>query len=204
MNGMPQVLKTLKINPRRVVFFVTVSVFVVGLVSTSIIITVDLSLSQRQALTYAMKELDSRSLSHANDTTVISSPTYAWILRYVYHYNNTLGDFRDVIFTPVTTQDWLLIADEHFRAEMMLEPKLAELYDQREAVMLFNSYPLAGMERVSYPYTNFLMNVEGCDVEIAVRQAAEMNVTNGIGSITDSSRCIVPLKMLLEEYSLNE
>jgi hypothetical protein len=204
VQGMPRLLESIKMHNQKIVFSTVAAIFVAGLLTTSLVISTDVSLAQRQGLLYSIAILENENeLYHQNDTTIIASPTYSWVLRYIQHHNNTLGEFRDVIFEPIKTQNWLLIADEHFRSEMMFEPKLRELYEQRNTLQLFNSYPLAGRDQMTYPETNLLMNVEGCDVEIAVKNTRQLDT--GPDSPSDSamgSRCNLALASLIDKYSI--
>jgi len=137
------------------------SIATFGFAFTTTIIFTDVSLSQRQIVSYVVSYLDSRNDN--DQITVISSPTYSWIFKYVYKVDNTLDDYHDVISFPLGTPKWILVADYHFRKDMQAETKLQELYYQGEEIETLNSYP---DEMTTYPYTNLLLTKEGEDVEV--------------------------------------
>lgn len=161
LKGIPRLVLSSKMS-RIVTFSAITCIAVLGLLFTTILMSADVSLSQRQSLSYVMSYLDNRG--DKNKITVISSPTYSWIFKYVYKVNNTLDDYRDVIFFPIKTPEWILVADYHFKTEMQVETKLQELYDKGRGLASFNSYPEA--EELSYPHTSLIMTKEGSNIEL--------------------------------------
>lgn len=182
VKGLPQLLASIRMLSAKITPITIFSVSILGLCFTTIVVSLDVSMSQRQALSFAISYIEDNKSGNMNKITIISSPVYSWIFKYVYRADNSLNDFRDVIFDPIRTPEWLLIADQHFRSEMQVEPKLLQLYGQREIITVLNSYPLSGLESVSYPYTNLLPTMEGCNVEIATKGHDQETLSQDTGS----------------------
>jgi hypothetical protein len=205
VDGLPRLLERIKVHNKKI-FFVTIAlVCFLGLVFTTIVISTDVSLAQRQTISYTISHLERNNFNGRvdDDILIISSPSYSWIFKYVYRANNTLSDFRDAIYYPIETQDWLLIVDPHYREDMGLEPKLQTLYDEKRVVTTFNSYPLLGVDRVSYPYTNLIMTAEGCEIEINTRRTdrddANSNDDDVISGATNTPRCYLVVERWLND-----
>jgi len=161
LDGIPRLFSSVK-TARMLTSLAVVSIAVVGLAFTTTIISADVSLSQRQMASFVLSYLDDRD--DTKQFTIISSPTYSWALKYVYR-ENALDDYRDVLFFPVKTPEWILVADYHFKTEMKVEPKLQAFYDAGKDIASFNSYPNEE-ETASYPYTNMIMTREGQDIQL--------------------------------------
>lgn len=156
---------------RILVSVITWSVLLFGLTTTIAIITNDISLSQRQAAVYVVSYLADHD---ETDMTVISSPTYSWMFKYIFKADNVLVDFRDVIFYPIATQNWILVVDPHYKKDMETEPSLKALYDQGRITATFSN-DLLDINTIQYPYTNFMVTQEGEQIEILI-----MSTSSGI------------------------
>jgi hypothetical protein len=82
---------------------------VFGLASTTILVTSDLSLAQFQAAAFVSHDIQST----ANATTVISSPVYSWIFKYILDRDHVFAHVRDSS-QPLQTNQILLVADSTF------------------------------------------------------------------------------------------
>jgi hypothetical protein len=80
-----------------------------GFTSTTVLITSNLSLAQYQAAAFVSQEINYGKY----DPTVISSPIYLWIIRYVFDNDNVFAHIRDSS-QPIQTKEILLITDSTF------------------------------------------------------------------------------------------
>jgi hypothetical protein len=204
VDGLPRLLERIKVHNKKISFITIAMVSFLGLVFTTIVISTDVSLAQRQTISYTISHLERNNFNGTadDDLLIISNPSYSWIFKYVYRANNTLSDFRDAINYPIETQDWILIVDPHFREDMIFEPKLQELYDERQVVTTFNSYPLLGFDQVSYPYTNLIMTAGGCEIEITTRRTDRDDANSNddvTSSTTNTPRCYLIVERWLND-----
>ena len=205
VEGLPRLLESIKVFNRKISYVIISVACILGLIFTTIIISTDVSLAQRQTISYSISFLENNSFNKTDDdVTIISNPSYSWVFKYVYRANNTLSDFRDAIYYPIETQDWLLIADHHYKAEMLIEPKLQELYDDTQVVTTFNSYPLSGVDRVSYPYTNLILTAGGCEIEITTKRtdgddSNSNDYDDVVSDATNTPRCYLVVERWLND-----
>jgi hypothetical protein len=104
----------LRISKSRMVglvpYIAICAVFIFGLVSTMILITSNLSLAQYQAATFVSQEIHNSKYN----PTVISSPIYSWIFKYVLDKDHVFAHIRDSS-QPIQTKQILLITDSTFQ-----------------------------------------------------------------------------------------
>lgn len=132
-----------------------------GLVSTSLLITADVTSAQFEAAAFAASYAD-------DETTVAANPVYAWLFVYVFDREHAFSDYRDLLFHPVETEKLLLVSDNHFLENIGAGEQLQDAYDSTTSVAVFKG----NVDRYnfnSYPYTNMLANYEGERVEIRAR-----------------------------------
>ncbi|MEW6603071.1 MAG: glycosyltransferase family 39 protein [Thermoproteota archaeon] len=161
--GLPKILTQIKL-PRILSPLAVLSILVFGLASTILVISTDVSISQRQALAYTLEILKHQNLDE-EQTTAISNPSHAWILKYIYHLGGGLDDYRDVIFYPIKTDDWILIADGHFRIDMQGEPMLADIYSRSKLITTFSNHAPQEGEFAAYPFTSLLLTTDASNIE---------------------------------------
>lgn len=132
------------------------AVTVFGLACTLVIVTIDMTSAQYEAAAFLASRV-------ATDTTVAASPTYSWILTYVFRNENGFTDYRDLIFNDVETDNLLLAADSHFMSNKDSEEKLKDAYNNTHPIATFENpreYPIV------YPFSSLILNGEGSRVEI--------------------------------------
>lgn len=132
-----------------------------GLVSTTMLITTNVTSTQYQAAAFVAGYAD-------DETTVAANPIYAWILFYVFDKQHSFLDYRDLLFLPVETEKLVLVSDNHFQSNIGAGQQLQDAYDSTETVAVFEGN-ISQYNLSSYPYTNLLANYEGDRIEIRVR-----------------------------------
>ncbi|MDE1863056.1 MAG: glycosyltransferase family 39 protein [Thaumarchaeota archaeon] len=135
----------------------------VGLASTLLVITTDMSHTQYEAASYILRNVKAGD----NGTTVLASPVYTWIFNYVFHMQNVPEDYSMVLFHPVTTSHVVLISDLHFRTDTRRGGQISQYNSSRTVASfdLYNPY-----DTRYYPYTNLNENWGGMDIKIKERQ----------------------------------
>ena len=131
-----------------------VSIF--GLVSTTILVTSNLALAQYQAAAFVSQEIHNGKYN----PTVISSPIYSWIFKYVLDKDHVFAHIRDSS-QPIQTKQILLIADATFHHVLS---KVGEDKKQIQLIKTIynnNTYPIASFrdtviayDTKNYPYIN--------------------------------------------------
>lgn len=168
---------TLRIKRNIPISTITISVICLfGLISSTILISTDLSYVQFAAVAYTSNALfpsneghinkDDSSMtltqgSHDNQTnqiTVISSPIFSWVYKYVFDHNYTFSHVRDT--QPVKTQKLILVVDSTYKHVVrgsegenatQLE-RLKNIFNNTEIVALFKD-DIANYNRKYYPFT---------------------------------------------------
>ncbi len=143
--------KVLRVMPHIAATAVTIF----GLVNTTIIITSDLSSSQYQAAAFVTQDVK----NSAYNTTIISSPPYSWIFRYVLDRDHDFSHIRDSS-QPVQTDQILLIADSTY-FHVLGNPgedkrhieMIKSIYEHTSPIASFRDSGIS-YDRGKYPYTN--------------------------------------------------
>lgn len=149
---------------RMAIPFATVAAIAVfGIVSTSLLITADLTSAQFAALAYASAYLNENG--SGRDVTTLASPVYSWVLRDVYGYENVWRDYSLVLFQRIRTEDTLLVADGHFMIDTSRGPQLQAAYDRTSNLQMFEGSVGKYDGRV-YPYGSMNFNREGQKIEV--------------------------------------
>ncbi len=131
---------------------------VFGLASTMLIINTDMTSDQFQAVSFVLQHVQD------NDTTILASPNYSWILSDVFHKQNVFADYGQALFQPITTPKFMLIADQHYvMVEMNGEKQLELLYNDSKTIATFAN---KGYDTSLYPYTNLGVNYEENPIEV--------------------------------------
>jgi hypothetical protein len=160
----PVVFRSTK-HARAAAPVIIISILITGFAFTMIIISVDVGAAQRNAALYVLSYVTSQNRDE--QLAVISSPIYSWIFKYAYGIDNALDDYRDVIYFPVDSPDWILVADLHYRFEMTSEPILQRYYNESRMIETFDNYP--SYDRLPlYPKSNFVMTQEGEEIQIRI------------------------------------
>jgi 4-amino-4-deoxy-L-arabinose transferase-like glycosyltransferase len=147
-------------------FIIISSIGIFGLVSTTMLITKNVS-SQFQAAAFVARYLADSSAG-SKDTTIVSSPVYSWIFNYV--YNKTaygFSDFMDLRFLPIKTEKILLISDQHFISDLRSSKQLQTIYSNTTTIAVFRG-GVINFNNYKYPYASMNLNYEGSEVEVRV------------------------------------
>jgi hypothetical protein len=131
-----------------------------GLVSSTMLITTDLTSAQFEAAAFVAGYAD-------NNTTIAASPVYSWIFIYVFDIEHSFLDYRDLLFYPVETDKLLLVSDHHFQSNLGAGEQLEDAYNNTENVAVFKGNVVT-YDLGKYPYTNMLSNYEGDEIEVRI------------------------------------
>jgi hypothetical protein len=135
---------------------------VFGLVSTILIISVNVTASEFQTASFVLQKLDD------NDTTVLASPIYSWVLNYVFHKENIPNDYSSILFYPIKTGKVLLVADPHFLIDLGRGKELQQIYNDSKTIAIFDE-DLTKYDMTLYPYSSLKMNLDGEHVEVKMK-----------------------------------
>ncbi len=137
---------------------IIVSILVFGFSSTLLIITNDVSYNQFEALSYVIENQQEQS-------TILASPVYSWILYDVFNIENVPLDYSMALFYPIETPNITVIADPHFMLDQNRGGELVKAYNTTESVKFFEGKASEFDTRI-YPYTNMKVNQEGFYIDI--------------------------------------
>lgn len=166
----------------QIFYFIIISgIAVFGLVSTTLLITTNVS-SQYEAAAFVVQYVQN---NNNEEIRVISSPVYSWIFNYIYHQPKVYADYRDLFFCPIQNEKVLLIYDDHFKSNIGSGEQLQFVYDNTEPIKSFESGVL-DYDHAKYPFGNLYVNHEGSQIEIRVSNSEiQTSVAN-----TASSMCL--------------
>jgi hypothetical protein len=133
-----------------------------GLASTLLVISVNVTNTQFQTESFVLQNV------HDNDTTVLASPVYTWILHYVFHKENIPNDYSFILFNTIHTGKILLVADPHFLIDLNRGKQLQTLYNDSKTMTTFDE-DLSSYDLSSYPYSNIKMNLDGTHIEVKIK-----------------------------------
>jgi hypothetical protein len=140
----------------RLFLYMAISaLYIFALVSTTILITSDLSLAQIQAAAFVTQDIQSTTI----DTTIISSPIYSWIFKYIFDRDHVFAHIRDSS-QPLQTKQILLIVDATFHHVLSNEGEDTKQVELIKTIQN-NTYPIASARDTVirydmnvYPYTS--------------------------------------------------
>jgi len=145
-----------RVKLKQLQYLVIASIVVFGLVSTTLLITTNVTSGQFKAIAYILTIAD-------KDTTIIANPVYAWPYKFVFHLPYALNDYRDVLYSPVPSDHVVLVSDAHLRGSIN-EPRIGEVYNRTSNVRTF--YGDAENYGSRYPYTSMPLNYQGNLIDI--------------------------------------
>jgi 4-amino-4-deoxy-L-arabinose transferase-like glycosyltransferase len=145
---------------------IIVAIVLFGIVSTTILVSTNLSYIQLQTASYISKETSPKAFATNDDkdsndnqqVTVITGPIYSWIYKYVYSNEATFSNIRDT--QPIHTDKIILLVDSLYkrlttRSEAENQSQLIRLgsiYNNTELAALFEKLP-ANYSKKIYPFT---------------------------------------------------
>ena len=125
--------------------------------------------AQFQAAAFIFKYLQENDDDNNNnsDLTLISSPVYSWIFRYIFNRQHVFSDYRDLLYLPVDTKKILLIADPHFKSNFGSGVELRDIYENTTVIKNFKG-DVFNYDLHKYPYTSMVKSYEGSIIEIRI------------------------------------
>lgn len=135
-----------------------------GFVSTTLLITTNVSSSQFEATAFVLQYL-----KDGDDTTTLASPVYSWIFRDVFKKENVLLDYSIILFEPIKTEKILLMSDQHFQIDIARGKQLQDVYNVTRTIKTFES-DVINYDLSKYPYTSLGVNYEGSHIEIRINK----------------------------------
>jgi hypothetical protein len=161
--------KTKKITLNAFSIAVLSSIIAFGLISTSLLITTDVTSAQLESAAYAASYLERGGGEGSGNLTVISNPVYSWIFKYVFDEDHILSDYRDTLYLhlDISRNGILLIDDPRFKLDMGIENNqlLQELQRNASTIATFKG-KVTNFDLGLYPYTSIIENYEGSEVTI--------------------------------------
>ncbi len=130
-----------------------------GLISTTLLITSNVTSAQYEAAAFLVNK-------STNGTTIAASPTYSWLLIYVFHKEHVLGDYRDLLFHSIATKNLILVADKDFLYNINAGKQLADAYNSTKPTAIFGQKLYNYDTDSYYPYTSMNVNYGGLNIEI--------------------------------------
>jgi hypothetical protein len=153
---------------------IILAIVMFGITSTIMLISTDLTYIQLKTASYIANAVisdDGRlpgakqggsllNISNHSDEqlTVITSPIYSWVYKYVLDHENTFSHLRDT--RPIITENVILLVDSTynrlvFRSEAENQTqvtRLNDIYNDTEVSALFGKLP-ANYSKKNYPFT---------------------------------------------------
>jgi hypothetical protein len=138
-------------------FAVISGIGIFGLISTIMLITTNFFLSEFEVAAFTARDVQDNA-NQNNDITIISSPIYSWLFKYVFGDDHALHT-RDT--SPIQTKKVLLITDTEYRyvlSKTEVEDKnqiqrLQKIYNNTDTIATFLDAGINYSYR-KYPYTN--------------------------------------------------
>jgi hypothetical protein len=158
IEGMSNIISNKKKVHRLLLSSATITAIgIFGLISTIMLITTNFFLSEFEVAAFAVRDVQDNA-SQNNDITIISSPIYLWLFKYVFGDDHTLHT-RDT--SPIQTKKVLLITDTEYRyvlSKTEVEDKnqiqrLQKIYNNTDTIATFLDAGINYSYR-KYPYTN--------------------------------------------------
>jgi hypothetical protein len=165
------IVQRIKTEYRKQVAVIAIaSITVFGLLSTTLLIVTNVTSAQMESATYVANYVENGN----HDPVVISNPVYSWIFRYVFHDQNAISDYRDLLYTTVNEDKSgvLIIDDPRFRLDIGKENSqlLHELYGNTTSIAVFKGN-VTNYDLGLYPYTSMIENYEGSELGIRVSKS---------------------------------
>lgn len=143
-----------------------------GFVASFLLISMDVSVAQYNAIGLSTYDIKKNSSEEEGEVTVVSSPVYSWIFKYIFDSKHVLSHVRDSS-QPVHTDKVLLIADSTFnhiisKGEEDLDhiELLERLQNNTNVIATFREYAFP-YDSKKYPYTSLReANIGGGEIII--------------------------------------
>jgi hypothetical protein len=134
---------------------------VFGLIFTSMLISTTVSSAQLEGIAFVANQTTSHKIGGiqgSDEITIISSPIYSWIFKYIFENKNVFSHIRDT--RPITTSKILLVVDSTYKHVISKSEgenetqvqRLANIFDETSVRALFKDTS-QDYDKSSYPYT---------------------------------------------------
>ena len=165
-------VKTRNLVRRLSYTMVPAGLLLFGLVASYLLISMDVSVAQYNAIGLSTYDIKKNSNEEEGEVTVVSSPVYSWIFKYILNGNHVFSHVRDSS-QPIQTDKVLLIADSTFNhiiskgAEDLDQIELLErLQNNTNVIATFREYAFP-FDSKKYPYTSLReANIGGGEIII--------------------------------------
>ena len=157
------VTSVLKLENRRqmIPWGLAIAVVTFGLVSTSMLITTNITSGQFQIVHFALLYLED-NVNENESLMVVSNPIYSWIFKYVYDIGNVLNEVNDFDYEPVKTKMILFIWDIESKDLSPYSERLGTLYNTTKQLFKVNGLG-NNFDTTKYPFTSMTLNYESMD-----------------------------------------
>jgi hypothetical protein len=171
-----------RIHQTLLTFIVISGIGIFGLVSTIILITTNFSSSLFEAAAFVAQNLQGNS--HAagknsnnnnnDDVTIISSPIYSWIFKYVFDKTHVFSHIRDSS-QSIKTKKVLLIADEVYKGILSQKSgedrkqieRIQRVYNNTKTIAIFGTNEnYYNYNKRHYPYTSMILHSWAGEIKI--------------------------------------
>jgi hypothetical protein len=170
------IAKTIKKYRQAMPYMITAAIGIFGVISTTMLISTNLTSNQFEAAAFVAQLTASDGNRGSNfdgrNTTIVSSPVYSWIFKYVFHRENISSDYRDLLYNPIRTDNILLIADPHFMWNINAGRQLEIAYNSTKTIRSFvkssssDKVVVGSYDENHYPYTSLSVNAERNRIDI--------------------------------------
>ena len=160
------ILKLDRVSSTQILFVATAGLAIFGLISTTLISSISVNSSYFNAIAYLVQYLPDPDTTHKDektDITVIGSPRYFWIPRYVFDKDYFYKGYTSI--TPVETDKNIVLADRGFRNTLSGNEVMQELYNNTSTVAQF-SEKIDNYDTRKYPYNNMKFSYPDPRIEV--------------------------------------
>ena len=147
------------------IFFVSISfLIVIGLVSTLLIVTTDLTSGQFEAAMGAYTYVTTNADKKYN-TTIIASPAYTWMYAYILGTPNVM-DYLSAKFYPIATQNIILISDPHYLEDLRTGTMSTSLTQLATKIRGGFQGNVLNYDTGHYPFGSMIFNYDGSNITL--------------------------------------
>ncbi len=146
--------------PANAFYLVFASIVVFGMISTSILITTNVTDAQFEATSFVLEHTKNQ-----NNITILASPTYSWIFDKIFERENVPLDYSHVLYYDIPTKDMLVVADSHLIYDFYRGSQIQQIYNDTKTIKQFEGHT-KGLPKEPYPHGSFKFNYEGADIQI--------------------------------------
>jgi uncharacterized protein Veg len=156
-----------KLSTNTILFIAVAGLSVFGLLSTTALVITSLNSSYFNAIAYLVQYLPDANATNSHDEkkdiTVVGSPRYFWIPRYIFDKDYFYKGYTSV--SPVQTDKIVIVADRGFRNELPENEVMQKIYNSTYPIAKFNQQS-SDYNTEKYPYSNILFGYPDPDIEI--------------------------------------